>query len=206
MVMIRVSSAHRQCGALAVADETGSTTSEIGAPAPGGFTLLDGAAFVLGSGVATIHFREIVRNSLSTPDWVLMWLALTGVALSAAGPFVLLERLWIRRTEGYPRAGDWLWAVIGLPWLLAAPLRPSAGRVRAPATPPAGFDAYRFALWIALGLACTVAVVTIWRTWVALPPHEAAERSRRARWTERVGTILAVAWPLQCGFGLVVAE
>jgi hypothetical protein len=46
-------------------------------------------------------------------------------------------------------------------------------------------------------------VAVVWSTWVMVPPQEAA-RIEAAPWTNRVGLILAIAWPVQCGLGLVV--
>jgi hypothetical protein len=38
---------------------------------------------------------------------------------------------------------------------------------------------------------------------VMVPPKQAA-RVEGSPWTNRVGLILAIAWPIQCGLGLVV--
>ncbi len=48
-----------------------------------------------------------------------------------------------------------------------------------------------------------VALVVVWGKWVMVPPEQAA-RIEGAPWTNRVGLILAIAWPIQCGLGLVV--
>jgi len=58
-------------------------------------------------------------------------------------------------------------------------------------------------LTISLALSCLVALVVVWGTWVMVPPEQAA-RIEGAPWTNRVGLILAIAWPIQCGLGLVV--
>jgi hypothetical protein len=139
------------------------------------------------------------RRQLTGPAWVLVWIAFTGVALTAAGPFVLLERRYLRRPEGYPRHGDWLWAVLGLPWILTAPFRPSAAAPR-PAAPGGLYDV---SLGITLALASIIVLAVVWNTWVLAPPRAVKSREPTP-WTDRVGLVLAVAWPLQCGFGLVV--
>jgi len=43
----------------------------------------------------------------------------------------------------------------------------------------------------------------VWNTWVIVPPEQAA-RVEASPWTNRVGLILAIAWPIQCGLGMVV--
>jgi len=54
---------------------------------------------------------------------------------------------------------------------------------------------------IGVGAASTAAIALTWASWVAGPPRSAGES---LPWTERVGLILAVAWPIQCGLGLEV--
>lgn len=167
----------------------------------GGFTVLDGVALVMGAAVASIHLRELVsqRRDLTALGWGLVWLTFTGVALSATGPFLFLERRYGRRPAGYPRRGDWLWAVLGLPWSVTAALRP------APGPPGRASEAtlYALLLGLLLGAASLIALGVVWNTWVIRPPV-ASQGSPPAPWTDRVGLALAVAWPLQCGFGLVV--
>jgi hypothetical protein len=96
--------------------------------------------------------------------------------------------------------GDWLWAVLGLPWTITAVLRP------APAAPGASLPSaslYGVVLGAGLAIASMVALGFVWTTWVLPPPKPPGEREP-VPWTDRVGLVLAVAWPLQCGFGLVV--
>lgn len=167
----------------------------------GGFTLLDGAALVIGAAVASVHMREAVTSSLLPLGWGLVWITFTGVALSAAGPFIFLERRYGRRPPGYPRIGDYLWGLVGIPWILTALLRPSYPLgARA-----SSLELYRLCLWLALGVVSFVVMAIVWRTWVAAGPGKGM-RDGPLAWTERIGLILAVGWPLQCGFGLVVAE
>jgi hypothetical protein len=171
----------------------------------GGFTLLDGAALVIGAAVASVHMREVVTNTkyLRPLDWALIWLTFTGVALSAAGPFEYLARRYVRRPAGYPRIGDRLWVLLGSPWLLTALFRPATP---AGATGARGlYDLYRFSLWLAIGASSLISLAVVWRTWVVAPPGHGL-RDGPSPWTERVGLALAIAWPLQFGFGLVVAE
>ncbi|HEX8199128.1 MAG TPA: hypothetical protein VF590_01480 [Isosphaeraceae bacterium] len=165
-----------------------------------GVTLLDGAALVTGAAVASVHIRQAIADGhLLGPGWALAWLTFAGVALTASGPFVFLLRRLGRRPAGYPRIGDRLWLLLGLPWVLTAPL---PGSPPSEAT-PRGADLYAFSLTLGLGAVCLVALAVIWHTWVMVAP-EVLARAEPSPWTDRVGRVLAVAWPLQCGFGLVV--
>ena len=58
---------------------------------------------------------------------------------------------------------------------------------------------------LSLGLvtACLIALVVVWSTWVTVPPEQAAQ-VEAAPWTNRVGLILSIAWPIQFGLGMVV--
>ena len=164
----------------------------------GGVTMLDGAALVIGAAVASTQVRGVFPGRLSGAGWSLVWWTFAGIALSAAGPFVFLARRYWRRPPGYPRTGDFLWTILGLPWVLSAPLRtaqPSQG-----AQPDA---LAALALTLGIGAASLVALVVIWRTWILAPPVSAAE-AEPPHWTDRVGLALASAFPLQWGFGLVV--
>jgi hypothetical protein len=163
----------------------------------GGFTLLDGVALVVGSAVASVHLRALTEPRLGGAV-ALFWITFAGVALTSAGPFLFIARRFVRRTPGYPGIGDQLWGVLGLPWLLTVVL----------ATPPRGpspsrGEFYVAALGASLAFACLIALGTVWKTWVMAPPDRLRVREP-GPWTDRVGLALAVAWPLQCGFGLMV--
>ena len=54
-----------------------------------------------------------------------------------------------------------------------------------------------------LGVVSLIALAVVWGTWVVVSPQQAAQTSS-GPWTNRVGLALAVAWPIQCGIGLVV--
>ena len=165
-----------------------------------GVTLLDVGAVVTGAGVAAVHIREAMpAGPLLGPDGALAWLAFAGIALTAAGPFVYSLRRLGRRPPGYPRSGDRLWALLGTPWVLTI-LIPSPPRSD---LAPRGADLYAFALTVGIGVSSLIALAVIWNTWVMVAP-EVLARAGPTPWTDRVGRVLAVAWPLQCGFGLVV--
>jgi len=166
----------------------------------GGFSVLDGAAMVTGAAVASVHIRGVIRDSdhLAGPGWLLIWGTFAWVALTAAGPFLFLFRRFLRRLGDYPKVGDALWAVLGLPWLLTAVIRSAT-----PGDPHRHEDLIALGLSIGLALACLIAMAVVWKRWVLVPP-EAAARTASAPWTNRIGLILSVAWPIQCGVGLVI--
>jgi hypothetical protein len=158
-------------------------------------TVLDGAAFIAAAAVASVHVRDIIRPEPMGAGWLVVVGTFLWVALTAAGPFLVLVRRFVRGLPGYPRVGDWLWAMIGLPWLLTAVTR----------NVPAPFGKESLSVFLSLGLAIVsvIAVAVVWATWVMVPPHRASE-TFSAPWTNRVGLCLAIAWPIQCGVGLVV--
>jgi len=166
----------------------------------GGFSVLDGAAIVTGAAVASIHIRGLIRDDLAAPYAVLVWGTFAWVALTASGPFVFLIRRFVRRLPGYPKVGDVLWTVLGIPWLLSAVLR-SANPAAAPRSDPL----FIFVLAVGLTIAGLIALVVVWKRWVMVPPEEAS-RTASAPWTNRVGLILSVAWPIQFGVGLVILD
>jgi hypothetical protein len=170
--------------------------------ASGGFGVLDGGALVTGAAVASIHIRAVIGSSdhLAPPGWLLIWGTFAWVALTAAGPFLFLVRRFLRRLPDYPNVGDALWAALGLPWIVTAAIRSAVPR-GAHVTD----DLFALVLSTLLALACLTALVVIWKRWVLVSPEEAA-RTAAAPWTNRIGLILSVAWPIQCGVGLVISE
>jgi hypothetical protein len=165
----------------------------------GGFTVLDGAALVAGAAVASVHIRGVITSELIGPGWAMVWGAFFWVALTAAGPFLFLVRRLIRPVEGYPKVGDRLWALLGAPWLLTTIVqgrRPADGSEFSNSLLAAGLS-------VGLGAAALVAVAVVWATWVMVPPHRASQ-TFSGPWTNRVGLVLAIAWPVQCGVGMVV--
>jgi hypothetical protein len=165
----------------------------------GGFTLLDGVALVIGAAVASVHLRALTGARLGGA-LVLFWMTFAGVALTSAGPFLFLGRRFLRRSPGYPGVGDRLWGVLGLPWMLTAVLSTGTG---GPGASAARGDVYATALGCGLAASCVTALATVWKRWVMAPPQD-LDRRHHAAWTDRVGLALAVAWPLQCGFGLLI--
>jgi hypothetical protein len=166
--------------------------------AGGGFSVLDGAALVMGSALSSILMLGVRRPQLSGMGWIVIAVTFALVAVTAAGPFVYLARRFVRRVPGYPKIGDKLWAIVGLPWLTTALLQSAT-----PGTEPRHNPLFATALSIGLALVNLVALAVVWATWVIVPPEQAS-RVDAAPWTNRVGLVLAIAWPLQCGLGMVV--
>lgn len=164
----------------------------------GGFSVLDGVAMVMGSAIASIHTLRVMRGDLTGAGWAMLCLTFAGVAVTATGPFLYLGRRFARRLVDYPKVGDRLWAMLGVPWLMTAVIQSAT----------AGSESrqdslFTMALVVGLGVVCLTALGVVWTTWVVVSPEQAA-RVEVAPWTNRVGLILAIAWPIQCGLGLVV--
>ncbi len=166
--------------------------------AGGGFNVLDGAALVMGSALSSILMLGVRRPQLSGMGWIMIAVTFALVAVTAAGPFVYLARRFVRRVPGYPKIGDKLWAILGLPWLATALLQSAT-----PGTEPRHNPLFAGALSVGLALVNLIALAVVWGTWVLVSPEQAA-RVDAAPWTNRVGLVLSIAWPLQCGLGMVV--
>jgi hypothetical protein len=163
-----------------------------------GFSVLDLAALVIGSAIASIHVLRVIREDLTVGGWIMVCLVFGGVTLTAAGPFVFLARRYVRREPAYPKIGDQLWALLGLPWLASAILKSAT-----PGAEPRYEPLFATTLSVGLGIVCMTALAVVWNTWVMVPPEQAA-RMETGPWTNRVGLIVAIAWPLQCGLGMIV--
>lgn len=183
-------------------EEMSTKPSEPTGTGTSGFTLLDGIALVAGAAIASVHLREAApEEELAGAGWVLMWLTFGGIALTASGPFLALIRHFSGRPGIPVRLGDRLWVLLGIPWVLAAlslilvnPRREEG---------PLADQLYEFSLTIGLGLASLITLVMIWSRWIMVPP-EAKMVEERCGWTHKFGLTLAVAWPIQCGLGMVV--
>jgi hypothetical protein len=167
--------------------------------ASGGFSVLDGAALVAGAAVAAVH----IKRAIDTDDnlglgWIMLWGTFFWIALTAAGPFIFLVRRYLRALPNHPQVGDTLWAMLGLPWLLTALFQTSRGNREGP-----NHELLAFALGVGLVVASLIALAVVWKTWVMVSAREAS-LAFSAPWTNRVGLVLAIAWPIQCGLGMVV--
>jgi hypothetical protein len=163
-----------------------------------GFSVLDLAALVMGSAIASIQVLRVMREDLTLGSWVMIGLVFAGVTLTAAGPFVFLARRFARREPGYPKIGDRLWALLGIPWFVSAVIKSVT-----PGNEPRYDPFFATTLSVGLGIACMTAFAVVWNTWVMVPPEQAT-RIESGAWTNRVGLIVAIGWPLQCGLGMIV--
>ena len=93
--------------------------------------------------------------------------------------------------------GDWLWALLGIPWLASAVLQSAA-----PGSEPRPNTLFAMTLSIGLAIVCMIAHPVVWSTWVMVLPDQAA-RMEAAPWTNRVGLILVnrLAYPMWYGHG-----
>jgi hypothetical protein len=160
--------------------------------------VLDGVALVMGSAIASVHILRIMRTGLSAWGWLMVCVIFVWVSLTASGPFVFLARTYSRKHPGYPKVGDRLWALLGLPWVITAIIQSAV-----PGGDPGHSPLFAGTLSVSLAIACAVAVAVTWGTWVVVSPEQAA-RVEAAPWTNRIGLLLAIAWPIQCGLGMIV--
>ncbi len=119
----------------------------------GGFSVLDGAALVMGSAIASIHTLRVMRSDLTGAGWIMIWLTFAWVGVTAAGPFLFLARRFGRRLPDYPKIGDRLWALLGLPWLVTAVLQSGA-----PGSEPRQNSLFTMTLSVGLALTCLIAL------------------------------------------------
>jgi hypothetical protein len=171
------------------------------AEAGDGFTVLDGVALVTGAAVALVHLRSSVTEFNDLSDWVWGCGLFSWLSVTSAGPFVYAVRRFFTRPAGYPRLGDQLWALAGTPWFLAAlvktgeaPTEEMAGRLD---------PAYVGILGLGIFLVTIVAVPVIAAKYLLVDPDR-PKVPEPTPWTNRLGLMLTVAWPIQCGVGLVV--
>ncbi len=181
-------------------EAAGNVPDEEPAGLENGFTVLDGVAVVIAAAVASLHLRTPMIRALGASSG-LLWITFAGVAISAAGPVLLIMRRYGRRPLGYPRLGDRLWALLGSPWILTAMLRPaSLGEGNG------SISLYGTILTIAVGITSLLVLVIMWKVWVLKPPGSRVPARGPVPWTERLGMAVSVAWPLQSAFLLIVLD
>jgi hypothetical protein len=163
-----------------------------------GFSVLDGGALVMGSAIASVHILRIMTAELSPARLVVIAITFTWIAVTAAGSFFFLERRFARKIENYPRVGDSLWALLGIPWLSTAILQAAS-----PSSDPRSSGLFTMTLSVGLAIVCMIALAVIWASWVMVSPEEAA-RIEEPPWTNRLGFLLSIAWPIQCGLAMVI--
>src|SRR3954452_7735463 len=128
--------------------------------------VLDGVSLVMGSAIASVHILRVIRSEFTGASWVMVWIAFVLVAVTTTGPFIFLARRYFRRLPGYPKIGDRLWALLGIPWLLTAILQSAI-----PGQDPRNNPLFATSLGIGLAVACVIALVVVWGTWVMVPPE-----------------------------------
>ncbi len=172
------------------------------AEARGGLTVLDGAALVTGAAVASVHLKLAVPDPVGLADWFWACCLFTWLSMTAAGSFIYLVRRFWTRPGGYPRLGDRLWALSGIPWIVAALVRTgaSASDLSGGRLDPA----YIGCLSIGLALVTMVTVPVLAARFLLVDPSRPKAPAEATSWTHRLGLALTVAWPLQCGVGLIV--
>ena len=163
-----------------------------------GFSVLDGGALVMGSAIASVHILRVMRADLSGARWIMVAVAFAWIAITAAGSFLFLARRFIRKVANYPKIGDRLWALLGVPWLATAILQSAA-----PGADPRSNPLFAMILSVGLAIVCMISLAVVWGNWVMVPP-ERATRMQEVPWTNRVGLILSIAWPIQCGLAMFV--
>ena len=155
----------------------------------------DGVAIIAGAAVASVHLRGVINERFIGPGWLGVWATFGWVALSSTGPFLFLVRRLFRQSQARLKIGEKLWLMLGLPWLLAA-------LVQQGGTPTAS-ERVAVVLSIGLGIVSLISIGVLWETWVKVSPLK-AEETFSGPLSNRVGLILAIAWPVQCGAGMVV--
>jgi hypothetical protein len=169
-------------------------------PAPGeGVSVLDLAALIAGAAVAAVHLRG-TRGTPgdNTAPAFLFWLAFVGITITASGPLVALSRR-IKKLPPTKRGwGERLWVLLGTPWIVTAPFRSLPGS-------RAADSLYDPAVLISVSGACLAVLLIVWNHWIR--PAVSIERDADPpRWSEQVGLVLAVAWPLQYGFAMIAVS
>jgi hypothetical protein len=160
-----------------------------------GLSVLDGIALVIGGAVASVHVRGPLLDQSSVLGWGVVMATFSGLAVTSTGPFLIAFRRALSRPPSITGLGERLWAVLGHPWVLAAPFHTlaSSGRLRP------------FDVLLVLGLSCATiwVLVAIWRSWVRFP-SEPVRSEPPPRAFERIGIVLAVGWPFQWGLLLII--
>jgi hypothetical protein len=169
--------------------------------AGGGFTVLDGVALVTAAAVASVHVRATLPRISGPIGWFWAWCLFSWLAMTSGGPFLFLVRRYFTRPDNYPRLGDRLWALAGLPWLIAAVIQTFESSSKLIIARQNSAYVASLILGLALYAMISVPILLVKYFWGDPKIPKPVENSP---WTDRLGLFLAVAWPIQCGVGLVV--
>lgn len=200
-----------------------SESSSASPSSPVGFTMPDGLAIVAGAAVASVHLRDALPLVLDGWSWLLAAFAFGGITITATGPFVAAFAAWVGpapppREPPRLRTGEKLWLALGTPWGLFGVLRTA---MPTESIAPDGWVRQLF--FAALGLTTLVVFAVAWRTWLrppadplpllgadsSRPPGLAAEsepepeQEQASTWTNRIGFVLAMLWPLQFALAML---
>ncbi len=127
----------------------------------GGFTVLDGVALVTGAAVASVHVRSAVPRVVGPVGWFWAWCLFSWLTLTSAGPYLYLVRKFFTKPDGYPRLGDRLWALAGIPWLIAAMIRTFGPTPSAKVATGSLDTAYVGSLTLGLAIVAMISVPTL---------------------------------------------
>ena len=161
-------------------------------------TVSDGVAIIAGAAVASVHLRGVMSEQFIGPGWLLVLATFGWVALSSSGPFLFLGRRLLRKDKERLWIGERLWVIIGLPWLASAVIQKGGSVPGQPAS-----ELLSTVLSVSLAIVSLISIAVLWETWVKVSPAKAAE-TFSGPLSNRIGLVLAIAWPIQCGAGMVV--
>lgn len=164
-----------------------------------GLSVLDGIALIGGTAIGSVHVKPLLIPALSVNSGAMLTILLIFISITSAGPFIYLVHRYYRPVAGFPRTGDRLWLILGLPWVVTGLVR---AVVPTPSEPRLD-DWYVPLLWTSLAISCVTVASIVWSTWIVVPGDQAIESFGRT-WTNRLGLFLGVTWPIQLAAGMVV--
>ena len=151
----------------------------------------------MGSAIASIHILGVRRWGVSGANWFIVALTFTWVALTAAGPFIFLERRYARRIPNYPQIGDRLWALLGIPWLVTALVQSAA-----PTSEPGHNPWFTMTLSTGLAIVCLIARGRrLEHVGHGSSPAGRADRGGTVDQPRRTDSIDRLAHPMRIGHG-----
>lgn len=162
------------------------------------FGLIDLIAFVVAQAVGYSYLQVAYTDLNQIPSTVGAFAILIaiagGIGLTSAGPILLMSHRLRRGRWSAICLGEWFWAWLGLPWWVGMLERwvTGNGRQNDNGLPLLG-AVLSLVLVLHVGFAFWMLVANTRDRDSIGPP-----------WSHRLGCWLALAWPMQCGFGLFV--
>lgn len=86
----------------------------------GAFGVQDGGSLVVGGAIASLHLRDVVPSDPSGVSALMALAMILGIGVTASGPLIVGLHAWSAQGWVRPSRGEWVWALAGLPWILAA--------------------------------------------------------------------------------------